>query len=139
MCSYGGQGESWPHAQMWSLTWGDHLRTTSRVYGRPTIDYRPEAVGFRNVLVHDYIEVNDSIVIDRMKSLGGWLTRHARPHRCAHRGGEGLFLPASYTIMPSLLDDARLAPGHPLAFAAVPAGPLSGPAAGRGLGPHDTA
>lgn len=28
-----------------------------------------KAVGFRNVLVHDYIEVDDSIVIDRLKSL----------------------------------------------------------------------
>jgi uncharacterized protein YutE (UPF0331/DUF86 family) len=27
------------------------------------------AVGFRNVLVHDYIEVDDSIVVDRLKSL----------------------------------------------------------------------
>ena len=29
-----------------------------------------KAVGFRNVLVHDYIEVDDSIVADRLKSLG---------------------------------------------------------------------
>jgi len=29
-----------------------------------------QAVGFRNVLVHDYIRVNDEIVIDRLKSLG---------------------------------------------------------------------
>jgi len=28
------------------------------------------AVGFRNVLVHDYIRVNDDIVIDRLKALG---------------------------------------------------------------------
>src|ERR1700689_3616314 len=27
------------------------------------------AVGFRNVLVHDYIEVDDSIVVDRLKRL----------------------------------------------------------------------
>ncbi len=27
------------------------------------------AVGFRNVLVHDYIEVDDSIVVNRLKSL----------------------------------------------------------------------
>jgi len=27
-------------------------------------------VGFRNVLVHDYIRVNDEIVVDRLKSLG---------------------------------------------------------------------
>ncbi|MGH3256882.1 MAG: type VII toxin-antitoxin system HepT family RNase toxin [Streptosporangiaceae bacterium] len=29
-----------------------------------------KAVGFRNVLVHDYIEVDDSIVINRLKGLG---------------------------------------------------------------------
>jgi uncharacterized protein YutE (UPF0331/DUF86 family) len=29
-----------------------------------------KAVGFRNVLVHDYIEVDDSIVVDRLESLG---------------------------------------------------------------------
>jgi uncharacterized protein YutE (UPF0331/DUF86 family) len=29
-----------------------------------------KAVGFRNVLVHDYIEVDDSIVVGRLKSLG---------------------------------------------------------------------
>jgi len=28
-----------------------------------------KAVGFRNILVHDYIEVDDSIVVDRLKSL----------------------------------------------------------------------
>ena len=29
-----------------------------------------KAVGFRNVLVHDYIEVDDSIGVDKLKSLG---------------------------------------------------------------------
>ena len=29
-----------------------------------------QAVGFRNVLVHEYVRVNDDIVIDRLKSLG---------------------------------------------------------------------
>jgi uncharacterized protein YutE (UPF0331/DUF86 family) len=29
-----------------------------------------QAVGFRNVLVHDYIKVNDDIVRDRLKALG---------------------------------------------------------------------
>ena len=28
-----------------------------------------QAVGFRNVLVHDYIRVNDDIVLDRLKAL----------------------------------------------------------------------
>jgi uncharacterized protein YutE (UPF0331/DUF86 family) len=27
-------------------------------------------VGFRNVLVHHYIRVNDGIVVDRLKALG---------------------------------------------------------------------
>ena len=29
-----------------------------------------QAVGFRHVLVHEYVRVNDEIVIDRLKSLG---------------------------------------------------------------------
>jgi uncharacterized protein YutE (UPF0331/DUF86 family) len=29
-----------------------------------------QAVGFRNVLVHEYVPVNDDIAIDRLKSLG---------------------------------------------------------------------
>lgn len=29
-----------------------------------------QAVGFRNVLVHEYIRVNDDIVVDRLKALG---------------------------------------------------------------------
>jgi uncharacterized protein YutE (UPF0331/DUF86 family) len=29
-----------------------------------------QAVGFRNVLVHEYIRVNDDIVTDRLKALG---------------------------------------------------------------------
>ena len=28
-----------------------------------------QAVGFRNVLVHEYVKVNDDIVIDRLKAL----------------------------------------------------------------------
>ena len=45
-----------------------------------------QAVGFRNVLVHEYIRVNDDIVTDRLKALGdledfvsqvaGFVTRH---------------------------------------------------------------
>jgi uncharacterized protein YutE (UPF0331/DUF86 family) len=44
-----------------------------------------QAVGFRNVLVHDYIRVNDDIVVGRLKALGdlddfagqvaAWVTR----------------------------------------------------------------
>jgi MFS family permease len=48
-------------------------------------------------------------------------------------GGEGLFLPASYTIMPSLLDDGRLAAGNALSSTAVQAGSLIGPAIGGAL------
>ena len=48
-------------------------------------------------------------------------------------GGEGLFLPASYTIMPSLLDDARLAAGNALSSTAVQVGSLIGPAIGGAL------
>ena len=44
--------------------------------------------------------------------------------------GEGLFIPASYAIMPSLLDGERLAAGNAISTAAVQAGSLAGPAVG---------
>jgi hypothetical protein len=47
--------------------------------------------------------------------------------------GEGLFLPASYTIMPSLLDSPRLAAGNALSSTAIQAGSLIGPAIGGTL------
>jgi MFS family permease len=47
--------------------------------------------------------------------------------------GEGLFLPASFTIMPSLLDEGRLAAGNSLNFTAVQVGSLLGPALGGAL------
>jgi hypothetical protein len=47
--------------------------------------------------------------------------------------GEGLFLPASFTIMPSLLDGDRLAAGNALSSTAVQAGSLIGPAIGGAL------
>jgi predicted MFS family arabinose efflux permease len=47
--------------------------------------------------------------------------------------GEGLFLPASYAIMPSLLDGEQLTAGNALSTAAVQAGSLLGPAVGGAL------
>ena len=47
--------------------------------------------------------------------------------------GEGLFLPASFAIMPSLLDTGRLAAGNALSFGAVQIGSLIGPALGGAL------
>jgi MFS family permease len=47
--------------------------------------------------------------------------------------GEGLFLPASFAIMPSLLDTERLAAGNAISSAAVQAGSLLGPAVGGAL------
>jgi Major Facilitator Superfamily len=44
--------------------------------------------------------------------------------------GEGLFIPASFAIMPSLLDEKRLTAGNALSTAAVQAGSLIGPALG---------
>ena len=44
--------------------------------------------------------------------------------------GEGLFLPASFAIMPSLLNGERLAAGNAISTAAVQAGSLVGPALG---------
>jgi hypothetical protein len=48
-------------------------------------------------------------------------------------GGEGLFLPASYSIMPSLLDGPRLAAGNALNSTAVQVGSLIGPVIGGTL------
>jgi hypothetical protein len=47
--------------------------------------------------------------------------------------GEGLFLPASFSILPSLLDGERLGAGNALSSAAVQAGSLLGPALGGAL------
>jgi MFS family permease len=47
--------------------------------------------------------------------------------------GEGLFLPASFAIMPSLLDDEQLAAGNAISSAAVQVGSLLGPALGGAL------
>ena len=47
--------------------------------------------------------------------------------------GEGLFLPASFSIVPALLDSQRLAAGNALSTATVSAGSLIGPALGAGL------
>jgi MFS family permease len=47
--------------------------------------------------------------------------------------GEGVFIPASFAIMPSLLNEDRLAAGNALSTAAVQAGSLLGPALGGAL------
>jgi MFS family permease len=47
--------------------------------------------------------------------------------------GEGLFIPASYTIMPSLLEHRQLAAGNAVSQAAIRAGSLLGPALGGAL------
>ena len=47
--------------------------------------------------------------------------------------GEGLFIPASFAIMPSLLDGKRLAAGNAISTAAVQTGSLLGPALGGAL------
>ena len=47
--------------------------------------------------------------------------------------GEGLFVPASFTIMPSLLKEGQLAAGNALSSAAVQVGSLLGPALGGAL------
>jgi len=47
--------------------------------------------------------------------------------------GEGLFIPASFAIMPSLLDAEQLAAGNALSTAALQVGSLIGPALGGAL------
>jgi Major Facilitator Superfamily len=48
-------------------------------------------------------------------------------------GCEGLFLPASFTIMPTMLDDSQLTAGNALNQTAIQAGTLIGPAIGGTL------
>ena len=48
-------------------------------------------------------------------------------------GAEGLFLPASFTIMPSLLDNSQLTAGNAFNQTAIQAGTLIGPAIGGTL------
>jgi MFS family permease len=66
-------------------------------------------------------------------------TRHAvslavlGPIAAGIGAGEGLFIPASFSIMPSLLDEERLAAGNAISTAAVQAGSLLGPAVGGAL------
>jgi MFS family permease len=47
--------------------------------------------------------------------------------------GEGLFIPASYTILPSLLEHRQLAAGNAISLAAIQGGSLLGPALGGAL------
>src|SRR5579859_3470256 len=47
--------------------------------------------------------------------------------------GEGLYIPASYTIMPSLLEPRQLAAGNGINLAAIRAGSLLGPVIGGSL------
>lgn len=68
-----------------------------------------QAVGFRNVLVHDYLRVNDDIVIDRLKALGDFqdfvspggslrnsrLSQHAT---LAHSAARSLISPTLYRL-----------------------------------------
>ncbi len=55
------------------------------------------------------------------------------PVAAAIGAGEGLFIPASYAIMPSLLAGEQLAAGNAISTAAVQAGSLLGPALGGAL------
>lgn len=55
------------------------------------------------------------------------------PIAAAIGAGEGLFIPASYAIMPSLLAGEQLAAGNAISTAAVQAGSLLGPALGGAL------
>jgi MFS family permease len=47
--------------------------------------------------------------------------------------GEGLYIPASYTIMPSLLEPSQLAAGNGVSMAAIQAGSMAGPVLGGTL------
>ena len=71
--------------------------------------------------------------------LAGLAARHTAPLAALAPlaagigAGEGLFIPASFTIMPSLLDEKRLAAGNAISTATMQAGSLVGPALGGAL------
>jgi hypothetical protein len=62
-----------------------------------------KAVGFRNVLVHDYIEVDDEIVVGRLKGLNDLdeFVRQVAAYVTWRVAGFGSFPPGELTLYPS--------------------------------------
>ena len=113
------------------------LGTVLACYGVPRMVLIPvggvlaDKIGARTVML-----VADAARCVLVAVLAVLATRHTTslaalgPIAAGIGAGEGLFIPASFTIMPSLLDGERLAAGNAISTAAVQVGSLLGPALG---------
>lgn len=113
------------------------LGTVLACYGVPRMVLIPvggvlaDKVGARTVML-----TADAARCVLVAVLAALAARHAAslaalgPIAAGIGAGEGLFIPASFTIMPSLLGEEQLAAGNAISTAAVQAGSLVGPALG---------
>jgi MFS family permease len=116
------------------------LGTVLACYGVPRMVLIPvggvlaDKIGARTVML-----TADAARFVLVAALAVLATRHTislaalGPIAAGIGAGEGLFIPASFTIMPSLLNGERLAAGNAISTAAVQAGSLLGPALGGAL------
>jgi Major Facilitator Superfamily len=116
------------------------LGTVLACYGVPRMMLIPvggvlaDKVGPRTVML--VADAGRCVVVAAMAVLAA---RHTAslvalgPFAALIGAGEGLFIPASFALMPSLLDEERLAAGNAISNAAVQAGSLLGPALGGAL------
>jgi hypothetical protein len=116
------------------------LGTVLACYGLPRTVLIPvggvlaDKVGSRTVML-----VADAVRCVLVAALAVLAARHTAslatlgPTAAFIGAGEGLFIPASAAIMPSLLDGKRLAAGNAISTAAMQAGSLLGPALGGAL------
>ena len=116
------------------------LGTVLACYGVPRMVLIPvggvlaDKIGARTVML-----TADAARFVLVAALAVLATRHTislaalGPIAAGIGAGEGLFIPASFAIMPSLLNGERLAAGNAISTAAVQAGSLLGPALGGAL------
>jgi hypothetical protein len=116
------------------------LGTVLACYGVPRMVFIPlggvlaDKIGPRTVML-----MADAARCVLVAALAVLAARHAAslaalgPVAALIGAGEGLFLPASFALMPSLLNEEQLAAGNAISTAAVQAGSLLGPALGGAL------
>jgi MFS family permease len=116
------------------------LGTVLACYGVPRMVLIPvggvlaDKIGSRTVML-----IADAVRCVLVAALAVLAARHTAslatlgPTAAFIGAGEGLFIPASVAIMPSLLDGERLTAGNAISTAAMQAGSLLGPALGGAL------
>jgi hypothetical protein len=116
------------------------LGTVLACYGVPRIVFIPvggvlaDKIGPRTVIL-----MADAARCVLVAALAVLAARHTAslaslgPAAALIGAGEGLFLPASFALMPSLLKEEQLSAGNAISTAAVQAGSLLGPALGGAL------